>query len=369
MLTRRTFITTAAAAALGATGVLAFRSFSKGSSEYEQAVKQIWRHGERGSNDASAVLRELVRYATLAPSSHNTQCWKFRLGDQSVSILPDYQRRCPIVDPDDHHLFVSLGCAAENLVQAASAMGFRGDTVFNTGTNESLDISLLPATAVRTPLFEAIPRRQSTKGEFDAKPLSNEELRLLETAGSGNGVRVHLLTERQAMENVLDFVVQGNTAQMRDPAFVRELKAWLRFNGRQAARQGDGLFSGSSGNPTAPRWLGGLLFDLFFTEKAENDKYARHVRSSAGIAVFVSEREDKNHWIEAGRAFQRFALQATAMDVRTAHLNQPVEVASLRPQFATSIGIASGRPDLVIRFGRGPEMPRSLRRPIEAVLL
>jgi hypothetical protein len=156
---------------------------------------------------------------------------------------------------------------------------------------------------------------------------------------------------------------------MRDPAFVRELKDWLRFNGGQAARRGDGLFSGSSGNPSAPSWLGGLMFDFFFTEKAENDKYVRHVRSSAGIAVFVSELEDKNHWIEAGRAFQRCALQATAMDVRTAHLNQPVEVASLRSQFAKSVGISIGRPDLVIRFGRGPEMPRSLRRPIEAVLL
>jgi len=369
MVTRRKFITAAAAAGLGAAGVFTYRSFTEGSTEYEQAVKQIWRHGNLGASGAPAVLRELVRYATLAPSSHNTQCWKFGLGDQSVSILPDYQRRCPIVDPDDHHLFVSLGCAAENLVQAAAALGFRGEAVFNTGDNEALGISLDRTKEVRTPLFDAIPRRQSTRTEFDASPLSNEELRLLEAAGSGNGVRVHLLTDKQAMENVLDFVVQGNTAQMRDPAFVRELKDWIRFNGAQAARQGDGLFAGSSGNPPVPGWLGGLMFDLFFTEKAENDKYARHVRSSAGIAVFVSDLEDKNHWIEVGRSFQRFALQATAMDVRTAHLNQPVEVASLRPQFSKSIGIASGRPDLVIRFGRGPEMPRSLRRPINAVLL
>lgn len=369
MMTRRKFITTAAATGLGAAGVLTYRSFTKGSTEYEQAVKQIWRHSDRSTRDDLAVLRELVRYATLAPSSHNTQCWNFRLGNESVSILPDYQRRCPIVDPDDHHLFVSLGCAAENLIQAAAAMGFRGEAVFNTKKNESLDISLVGAKRVRTPLFEAIPRRQSTRAEFDAKSLSNDELRLLETAGSGNGVRVHLLTDKQAMENALEFVVQGNTAQMRDPAFVRELKDWIRFNGAQATREGDGLFAGSSGNPAVPGWLGGLMFDLFFTEKAENDKYARHVRSSAGIAVFVSDVVDKNHWIEVGRAFQRFALQATAMEVRTAHLNQPIEVASLRPQFAKSIGITSGRPDLVIRFGRGPEMPRSLRRPIDAVLL
>jgi len=182
MATRRRFMMTAAAAGLGATGVLAFYSLSKGGSEYEQAVKQTWRHGERGLSDAPAVLRELVRYATLAPSSHNTQCWKFRLGDQSVSILPDYQRRCPIVDPDDHHLFVSLGCAAENLVQAASAMGLRGETAFKEGVAESLDITLVRATEVRTALFEAIPRRQSTRGEFDAKSLANEELALLQTA-------------------------------------------------------------------------------------------------------------------------------------------------------------------------------------------
>jgi hypothetical protein len=193
-------------------------------------------------------------------------------------------------------------------------------------------------------------------------------LRLLEAAGTGNGVRVHLLTDRRAMESVLDFVVRGNTAQMRDPAFVRELKQWMRFNGAQAAESGDGLFSACSGNPTGPEWLGSAMFDVFFKETSENDKYARQVRSSAGIAVFVSEADDRAHWIEAGRAFERFALQATALGIRNAHLNQPVEVASLRPQFARSIGVASGRPDLVIRFGRGPEMPRSLRRPVEAML-
>lgn len=223
--------------------------------------------------------------------------------------------------------------------------------------------------AVRSPLFEAIPKRQTTRAEFDARPLSNADLRLLETAGSGRGVRVLLLTDRPSMEQVLDFIIEGNSAQMRDPAFVRELKHWLRFNSRQALSSGDGLFAATSGNPSIPTWLGRLIFSLVFSEKAENDKYARHVRSAAGIAVFVSEHEGKAHWIEVGRAFQRFALQATALNVRTAHLNQAIEVASLRPRFARAIGVSSGRPDLVIRFGRGPEMPRSLRRPIDSVLL
>jgi hypothetical protein len=374
MISRRRFI--AAAAVTAAAGGYAYHAIRNGNAEYEDAVQRTWRPMDRRVAP-SGMMRELVRYAALAPSSHNTQCWRFGIGEHSmldptVSIATDLQRRCPAVDPDDHHLFVSLGCAAENLVLAASAMGFHADARFDASAAQraiaSVAIALSPTKGVQSALFEAIVHRQSTRTEFDGKPLSNDELRLLEAAGTRNGVRVLLLTDKQAMEKVLDFVIQGNSAQMRDPAFVRELKHWMRFNGADAARTGDGLFSATSGNPTGPDWLGGLMFDAFFKEKAENDKYARHIRSSAGIAVFVSEGDDKTHWFEVGRAFERFALQATALGIRNAHLNQPVEVAAVRPEFAKAIGIGRGRPDLVIRFGRGPQMPRSLRRPIEAML-
>jgi hypothetical protein len=369
MMSRRGFIATGAVAGVAIAGGLAFRSFRDAAHAYEDAAQRTWRPIASGLAKPNARMRELVRYAALAPSSHNTQCWRFKLGERSVSIRPDLQRRCPAVDPDDHHLFVSLGCAAACNRFSAAVMGLHGDPVFDSEADGALDVALVPTKALPSPLFDAIVHRQSTRTEFDAKPLSNADLRLLEAAGTGNGVRVELITESTAMASVLDFVVQGNTAQMRDPAFVRELKQWMRFNGAQAATSGDGLFSACSGNPTGPEWLGSLMFDMFFKEKAENDKYARQIRSSAGIAVFVSQADDRAHWVEAGRAFERFALQATALGIRNAHLNQPVEVASLRSKFARSIGVTSGRPDLVVRFGRGPEMPRSLRRPIETMLV
>jgi hypothetical protein len=178
-----------------------------------------------------------------------------------------------------------------------------------------------------------------------------------------------MITDKAGLEQVLEFVVQANTVQMGDKAFVEELKSWIRFSGADAVRQGDGLFSKSSGNPAVPHWLGQLLFGFVFTPEAENDKYIRHVRSSAGVAVFVGQQADKAHWVDVGRAYERFALQATALDIRCAHLNQPVEVASLRPQFAAHLGLGAMRPDLVLRFGRGPVLPPSLRRTVQAVLV
>jgi hypothetical protein len=171
------------------------------------------------------------------------------------------------------------------------------------------------------------------------------------------------------MEGVLEQVVQANTAQMADPAFVKELKAWIRFNGADAVRSGDGLFSATTANPSIPTWLGDIAFGWLVRAKSENDKYARQIRSSGGIAVFVGQTADKAHWVEVGRCYERFALQATALAIRNAFVNQPVEVAAIRPQFSSMLGLGIQRPDLVVRFGRGPAMPRSLRRPVDAALV
>lgn len=367
MITRREFIVSTLAT-IGGLATVASCSSGTTAVGYEDAVSSTWCHSTIGPSDKLALLRELVRYATLAPSSHNTQCWKFHLEDRSISVLPDLSRRCPAVDPDDHHLFVSIGCATENLIQAALANGLHGNVIFDDSARKGLWVLLEPTKAVATNLFNAIPERQSTRAEYDGKPISMSELALLERAGQGNGVRIILLTEREAMEKVLEYVVQGNTAQMNDRAFVEELKGWIRFSSRDAVQTGDGLYAASSGNPSVPSWLGSLLFGLFFTPKSENDKYAKHVRSSAGIAIFVSDAENPAQWIEVGRCYERFALQSAALGIRNAMLNQPVEVSALRPQFATFLGVGGRRPDLVARFGRGPKLPPSLRRPVDAVL-
>jgi hypothetical protein len=334
---------------------------------YQAIAANIRRVGDIVNSEGVELSQELVRYATLAPSSHNTQCWKFALEPQAITILPDPLRRCPAVDPDDHHLFVSLGCATESLAHAALAHGLNAEAGFDV-THEAIHVALAPTRAAASPLFNAIAARQCTRGDYDSKPVSTEELALLERAGTSDSVRMLMITELPAIERVLDYVVQANTAQMADPAFVKELKSWIRFNGPAAVRTRDGLYSGTTGSPTIPTWLGELAFGWFFTPKNENDKYVRQIRSSAGIVVFVGRSANKANWIEVGRCYDRFALQATVLGIRNAPLNQPVEVQAVRPQFAAALGLPDQRPDMVARFGRGPAMPFSLRRPVQAVL-
>ena len=364
-MTRRTFLLGSSGVVLtGAGAVVAGVRQAGAMAAYDAAVAS-----SRAGLAAEWRIEDCIRFATLAANGHNTQPWRFRIGEDRVEIQPDLTRRTPVVDPDDHHLFVSLGCAAENLSLASGAGGRPGELQYTPVGDGQVALVLGGGPAVDLALVDAIPRRQSTRAEYDGSQVSVGELKALAAAAVMPGVELVLVTERAAMDRLRDLVIAGNTAQMGDAAFVRELKTWLRFNPRDALATGDGLFSAASGSPTLPSWLGPRAFDLVFRAPAENDKYARHLRTSAGIAVFVTERDDKEHWVRAGRACQRFALQATALGLKHAFVNQPVEVASLRPQLAALVGTPGRRPDIVMRFGRGAARPYAARRPVTAVLI
>ncbi len=320
----------------------------------------------RAAPPPDPAVTDLIRYATLAANGHNTQPWRFGIRGETIDILPDLTRRTPVVDPDDHHLFVSLGCAAENLHIAATATGRPGALALDEGGARYV-MGRGPVRDDR--LFTAIPTRRSSRTLYAGRPVANDALETLRRAAEIPGVRLVLLTDRPRLDQVRDLIVAGNEAQMTDPAFMAELKHWLRFNPADAMRTGDGLYSASSGNPVLPGRLGGIAFDRFFNAAAENARYARQIDSSSGLAVLFADRMDRAHWMTVGRACQRFMLAATALDLRCAFVNQPVEVAGLRPELAALAGEPGLRPDLVLRFGRGPVLPFSPRRPVASVLL
>ena len=314
-------------------------------------------------------VTDLVRFAILAPNGHNTQPWRFRVSPGQIEILPDFIRRTPEVDPDDHHLFASLGAAGETLALAAGARGHPGTLAFDAGGSGSLVYRFGAAPPSDLALFDAIPRRQSTRGLYDGNPVSTSDLRTLADAAAIPGVDLVLITDQPRRAALRDLVIAGNNAQLADAGFLRELKLWLRFSPAQAMQTGDGLFSAASGLPTLPAWLGPRLFDLAISATSEADRYARQIQSSAGLAVIVAARADPDHWVRAGRACQRFALQATALGLKCAFVNQPVEVASLRPELASLVGLPGRRPDIVMRFGTGAALPFALRRPVADVLI
>lgn len=357
MISRRSMMLTGGALALAAGGgFMLIRG-----PDHDAATSALWSARE------PTTFEGLVHYATLAANSHNAQAWRFRQITNGVAILPDMSRALPVADADNHHLNASLGCAAENLMLASGAAGKASVLNFVPNEDGRIEIELTQG-GTRDPMFEAILARQCTRSDYDGRAVPTKDLAALEAAARVKGAQVMLITDPTRIAQVLDLILNANASQVSDPAFAAELKSWLRYNARAAIETGDGLFSATSGNPALPSFLGRFMFDRFFTVEAENDRYARQVRSSAGLAIIHSDRDDAAHWVQAGRSYQRFALQATALGVRHAHLNQPVEVAATRPELQSLLGLGDRRPDMMLRFGFAPQMPRSLRRPLTAVI-
>ena len=315
----------------------------------------------------AAQRRELIRYATLAANGHNTQPWKFALQQDAVEIHPDLTRRLPIVDPDNRELWISLGCALENLLVAACATGYAAEVTYPDAT-DFIHVRLTADTPQHSPLYDAIPVRQNTRSEYDGQPIKNADFDRLQALSLEPGVALRFASSPTDWETVLEYVNQGNLNQYADKAFVEELIAWLRFNKREAVTALDGLYTRCSGNPEVPRWLGQMFVSgTQPQQQAETDE--KKLRSSPGAVVVATEADDKTSWVRAGQVYERLALMLTALNIKSAFLNQPIEVVDLRGQFQSAMGLGASLPQLLLRYGYADAMPRSLRRPIEQVML
>jgi hypothetical protein len=211
-------------------------------------------------------------------------------------------------------------------------------------------------------MAEAIPTRQTTRSVYNGKPVPATDLLNLERVARAPGVTPVIVTDDVQRRRLLDLAVVANREWYADPAKVAELKRWTRFDDATALATRDGLAPGPSGRTSLPPVVGAVLFNLLETAGRANDRLVTDVRSSAGLVAFVAAINDREHWVEVGRSFQRFTLLATALGIRHDWVNAATEIPALRPQLGMELGEPAGRPSLLLRFGYGPLRPRSLRR-------
>ncbi|MEZ4664578.1 MAG: hypothetical protein R2911_44165 [Caldilineaceae bacterium] len=283
----------------------------------------------------------------------------------SKSIL--ITRRLPVVDPHDRELWISLGCALENLLVAARAAGYAAQVTYP-AIADYIRVHLTADTAQPSPHFDAIERRQNTRSAYDGQPAPKADLEIMQALPLETGVELRYLSSSAERAMALDYLHQGNLHQYAEPAFVNELIDWLRFNKQEAMNTGDGLFTRCAGNMEAPRWLG-RLFVAGTKPQQQADVDAQKLRSSAGVVVIAAASDDRSTWVRTGQVYERLALQMTALNIKSALLNQPIEVAALRGQLQSALGLGGSLPQLLLRFGYANSMPQSLRRPVEDVLM
>src|SRR5918995_4037122 len=128
-------------------------------------------------------LRFLLRYAIVAPSTRNTQPWRFGVEENQVVVRADLSRAQPVADDDRRELYLSLGCAIENLLVAAEQFGFRHSIAyFPCYPDERVvaTIAFLPGghrSAERSCLsLWTILTRRTAHGRFAEQPVADDDM-------------------------------------------------------------------------------------------------------------------------------------------------------------------------------------------------
>lgn len=311
---------------------------------------------------------KIIRYAAKAPSGHNTQPWQFHLAENEISIKPNFDVSLPVVDRDNRELYISLGCATENMRVAAAHFGYEAPIIQCNAMEIKVKL-LKNSEVVSDSLFHQIERRQTNRSVYSGESIGNELLKRLRSVSCVDNIQIYFAEIGSSLADILtEYIIKGNTIQMNDRTFREELLSWMRFNDKQVKEAGDGLSYKVFGNPSLPSWIAKPIVRQFIKPDTQNRSDIKKIKSSSHFVLFTTKHNTIDEWINLGRSMERFFLTASELGVTCAFLNQPCEVVPLANEMQKLLPINGEYATLILRIGYAKPMPYSPRKKIEMLI-
>lgn len=170
-------------------------------------------------------------------------------------------------------------------------------------------------------LFDFIAERRTYRKRFKNEDIDEAIVHQLQEAAAAENASLQILTEA-ARDQTANLVSEGDAMQWANPSWRRELAAWMH-----PRRKGDGL--------TVP-WLAApfakVVVRTFDMGNGIGAKDRELAEQSPVLAVLGTKRDAAADWISAGNALERVLLIACKNGLQASYLNQPIQIASLRPK-------------------------------------
>jgi nitroreductase len=302
----------------------------------------------------------LLRYTILAPSCYNTQPWKFAADDNEIKLFADKGRWLNVADGDQRELYISIGCALENLLIAAEHFGY-SHRVSYSEDEQAVVVQIgycgKPSTFRGQELFEAIQIRHTNRKTYQISPIPPDTLRLLQDVCIEDGITIQMADDMETKEKMVDLVLRANASMFSNPAFRKELGHWY----------GQG---GAFGSPLLISKICQMLITELDLGKLQAKKDSRTLMSASVLAMVCSEKNDKATQVLAGQVFERIWLKATALGIGLQPMTQVLRVPDLKKEAASLFSCPDVYPQQIFRLGYAePSQKSTSRRPLSDVMV
>jgi len=311
------------------------------------------------------TMHAVLTMATRAPSVHNSQPWRWRVGPQSLGLYADPSRRLPHADPDRRSLIVSCGIALHHCVVALAAMGWHATVhrLPNPADPDHLAIITVaeqPAAELEFMLAAAIGRRRTDRRIYSSWPVPWGDIALMGARAARAGV---MLRQVDTVPQLRAIVADSVSRHAADADYQNELSAWSGRRGSVA-----GVPAHNTPNPEPAAQIPGRVF----AGPALRQPSDSPALDDNGVVVALgTEHDDEMAWLRAGEATSLVLLSATAMGLATCPVTEPLEIAETREAVRAEVFGASGHPQMLMRVGWAPvhadPLPVTPRRPLSDV--
>lgn len=326
-------------------------------------------HGE-----PEAKLRFLLNYAVLAPSSHNTQPWLWKISGNEIELWADHSRAMTALDASGRELIMSCGAVLHHLRLAIRAFGY-ADL-----------ISILPeasqphlmarvrlakkheASSDDELLFRYVAERRTNRKQFEDLELSSALMQVLQREAAQEHAHLRFVQSQSERDEVIKLIEFGTLRQSHDADVRRDQADWIApaFSSRR-----DGIPSRALGINDLLSYVAPFALRVLDVGEAQADNEAQLADNAPLLVVLCTDEEGPKAWLAAGQALSRVLLRARVAEVSASFFSQPIEVDKAWVQLRHALGLRNF-PQLIFRLGyakNSDQIPATPRRAVDDMMI
>ena len=262
-------------------------------------------------NEVPEQIRFLLEAATRAPSTHNSQPWRFQIESNRLFVYRDVRIGLPQSDSVNRYAYISIGFLLHHIVSLGTWLSMEPRLVLLTEKDCVAEITFSTATKGDiSPLIEAIFKRKNRRGVFEMKAIPRDVLASATHMGISDLSlpEIKIITDHEKMSRVADATATVMRRVYARVLFRREMSKWITPTG---SLRRDGIPGYSLNQSTVMSWILPTIIRFVNMGKVLAGLNKTSI-ASAPAAFGFGAPDNPSGWVSVGYAASHAALTLVA---------------------------------------------------------